>query len=226
MYVNRFTISLDPSGEASLGDRLVEFNRCAAYFEDAFHSFRKKRLDAAGYGFVHLVATEKKGVLDLRHGGQIITLTLTTSLFNGVLEKAAGDKLKAFVRFARAGLTIISKELAIDLEGFMEAIRLVDEEGDVSVLPLSISRWSKDRRFQVLFVWQRQMGTSPLRLIVLNKQEEVIKDLLLRDDITSWILGYDWKKSEWDGYNIVIRDLQGRITSKIDLKTCWSTNAH
>ena len=155
MYVNRFTILLDPSGEASLGDRLIEFNRCAAYFEDMFHALRKKRLDAAGYGFVHLVATEKKGVVDLRHGGQFINLTLSTSLFNGILEKASGDKLRAFVRFAQAGLTIISKELAVDLEGFMEAITLIDEEGAVTAIPLSISRWTKDRKFQVLFVWER-----------------------------------------------------------------------
>lgn len=221
MYVNRFTISLDSAEELALGVQKGEFNAAAAYFEELFHMFRKRRLDAAGYGFIHFTATSDVRTEQLKHGGQRLMFTKHSSHFDGFGERTPNERLTAFCQFAREAINSLAEQLPIDHAGFMEAIDEIEKEGVTSIIPLRISRWSKDRKLQVVFSWERQMGPSPLRLIVLTRNEEFVKEVLISDDISFWILAHDWRKSEWNGRALIVRDRSGRVTMKFDLSDCW-----
>lgn len=217
MYLNRFALQIKPYGI----DNSFLKGRPLSMIEEFFFHLMPKKLNMNGYGFFTLnIFTEGQGENKISAGGQIIDFDYRKSLLNPVefTNLTTEQQFNWFLDTIEEVLQEIDTQFEIDKEKFDIAIASCRDNWPIRFEEkLKISKTHGSRKLKMDFVRVLEYTGESILYRLLDKDNIVLKEQILKDDSSIYDARYDYKSSKWEDDKMLVCDRFDKQILEIDV---------
>ncbi len=216
MNLNRFALVINPYG---IEKDFIK-GRPLSMIEEILFYLLPKKVNIGGYGFFTLnIHTEGLGENKILHGGQIIEFDYRKKLLNPIefANMTIQQQFNCFLDIIEEVIQEVNLIFETDKEKFDIAIAVCRDKWPIRFEEkLKISKTHSGRKLKVDFVRVLEYTGESILYRLLDKDNTILKEQLLKDDSSIYDARYDYKNSKWEGDKILVFDRFNNQILEID----------